>query len=69
MTNIFKTIESKESSRIRHLKINKYYKNNHCWQVHQERNQYDYHLGYSKYDGLNKRVMSSNKIENPHFDP
>ena len=34
MTNMYERIEPQESSWIRHLKTNKYHKNNHCRQVH-----------------------------------
>jgi len=65
---MLKRIEPQESVRIRHSKTNKYHKNNHYEQVHFERYQYDYHLGYSKHDDFNERVLSPNKIEAPTFD-
>ena len=37
-------------------------------QVHYERHQYDYHLGYSKHDDFDEQVLSPNKIEAPTFD-
>jgi hypothetical protein len=62
---MFRRIEPQESFRIRHSKTNKYHKNNHYGQVHSERHQYDYHLGYSKYDDFDERVLNPNKIEAP----
>jgi len=58
---MFKRIEPQEGFQIRHPKTNKYHKNNHYRQVYLEFHKYDYHLGYSKYDDLNERVMSPNK--------
>ena len=68
VTNMFKKIESRESSQIRHLKTNKYHMNNYYMQVHPECHQYDYHLDYSKHDNLDERVMSPNKLEASTFD-
>jgi hypothetical protein len=65
---MFRRIEPQESFQIRHSKTNKYHKNNHYGQVHSERHQYDYHLGYSKHDDFDERVLSPNKIEAPTFD-
>jgi len=65
---MLKRIEPQESVRIRHSKTNKYHKNNHYEQVHFERHQYDYHLGYSKHGDFDERVLSPNKIEAPTFD-
>jgi hypothetical protein len=64
---MFRRIEPQESFRIRHSKTNKYHKNNHYGQVHSERHQYDYHLGYSKHDDFDEQVLSPNKIEAPTF--
>jgi hypothetical protein len=64
---MFRRIELQESFRIRHSKTNKYHKNNHYGQVHSERHQYDYHLGYSKHNDFDELVLSPNKIEAPIF--
>ena len=68
MINMFIRIKHQESFRIRHPKTNKYHKNNYYGQVHSKRHQYNYHLGYSKHDDLDERVMSPNKIEALTFD-
>jgi hypothetical protein len=51
-----KRIEPQESFRIRHSRTIKYHKNNHYEQVHSERRQYDYHLGYFRHDDFDERV-------------
>jgi len=68
VTNMFKRIEPQESSQIRYPKTNTYHNNNHCRQVHLEHHQHDYHLGYFKYEYLDERVMSPNKIEASTFE-
>ena len=68
MTNMFKRIQLQESSRIRHIKTNKYQRYNNCRQVHPVRHQYDYYLGYFKCNDFDERVISPNKIKTPTFD-
>ncbi|KAJ6888273.1 hypothetical protein NC652_029341 [Populus alba x Populus x berolinensis] len=65
---MFRRIEPQESFQIRYSKTNKYHKNNHYGQDHSERHQYDHHLGYSKHDDFDERVLSPNKIKAPTFD-
>lgn len=68
MTNMSKRVEPIESFWIEYSKTSKNYSNNHYKQVHLERHQYEYHIGYSKDDDLNEQVMSPNKIKAPTFN-